>query len=83
MRPVNVCGTEYCPPSKNTIGVRAPTVRVVTPNATVCGAEGSGCKRARSWASISAGTRRVTRWNRALTCSQNAAQAASRSAKQS
>ena len=34
--PSRVAGTEYWPPSKETIGVVAGTVRV-TPNATVCG----------------------------------------------
>ena len=80
--PSRVCGTEYWPPSKETIGVFAGTVRV-TPNATVCGVAGIGCSRARSSASISAGARRVTRCTRALTCSQNASHAASSSAKPS
>ena len=53
---------------------------LVTPNATVCGAAGSGCSRARSCSSISSGARRVTRWTRALTWSQNASHAASSSA---
>ena len=72
-------GTEYCPPSKATIGVFAATVRV-TPNATVCGTAGSGCSRACSSASISTGARRVTRCTRPLTCPQNTSHAASRSA---
>ena len=59
---------------------RASTLRV-TPSAAVNGAAGTGCSRARSSASISAGARRVTRCGRALTWSQNAAQAASSSAK--
>ncbi len=79
VRPSRRCGTEYWPPSWVTIGVFAATVRV-TPNATVCGATGSGCNRARSSASMSAGTRRVTRCTRMFTVSQNAWQAASSSA---
>ena len=47
----------------------------------VNGVAGSGCSRACSSASISAGARRVTRCARALTCSENSAQAASSSAK--
>jgi hypothetical protein len=77
--PSRACGTEYCPPSKATIGVLSGTVRV-TPNATVCGASGSRCNRARSSASISTAARRVTRCTRALTCSQNASHARSNSA---
>ena len=56
-----------------------PTVRV-TPNDTVCGAAGSGWRRARSSTSMSIGARRVTRCTRALTVSQNTSHAASSSA---
>jgi hypothetical protein len=45
------------------------------------GEAGTGCSRGRSSASISAEARRVTRCGRALTCSQNPAQAASSAAK--
>ena len=44
-------------------GCSAATVRV-TPNAAVQGLRGTGCSRARSCASISAGARRVTRCGR-------------------
>jgi hypothetical protein len=47
----------------------------------VNGAAGTGCSRARSSASISAGARRVIRCCRALTCPQNTSQAASSAAK--
>jgi hypothetical protein len=53
----------------------------VTPSAAVNGAAGTGCSRARSSASISAGARRVMRCGRALTWSQNSRQAASSAAK--
>ncbi len=52
------------------------TVRV-TPNAIVCAVAGTGCSRSASSASISTGTRRVTRWTRELTCPQNCSHAAS------
>jgi hypothetical protein len=42
--PQQVCGTEYCPPSKATIGV-LPGTTLLTPNATVCGDAGIGCSR--------------------------------------
>ena len=58
----------------------AGTARV-TPNAAVKGWAGSGCSRARSSASMSAGGRRVIRCGRVLTSKQNAAHAASSSAK--
>lgn len=76
--PSRPAGTEYCPPSKDTIGMLAGTVRV-TPKATACGTAGIGCNRARSSASISSGARRVTRCSRALTWTQNASHAASSS----
>jgi len=65
-----VCGTEYGPCANATIGMFVGTVRA-TPNAAVYGWAGSGCSRLRSPASISAGTRRVTRCGRVLTCAQN------------
>jgi hypothetical protein len=77
--PSRVWGTEYWPASKETIGIEAGTV-LVRPNATVCGCAGTGCNRACSSASISLGARRVTRWTRLLTSSQNASHAASSSA---
>jgi hypothetical protein len=78
--PPRRCGAEYEPPSNATMAVVDPTVRV-TPNATVYGVGGSGCRRDASSASISAGARLVTRCGRALMCSQNASQASSRPAK--
>ena len=77
--PASWCGTEYWPPSNDTSDI-VSALRV-TPSAAVNGAAGTGCRRGSSSASISAGARRVTRCGRALTCSQNAAQAASRAAK--
>lgn len=58
MVPSSWCGTEYWPDSKVTSGVFAGTCRVV-PNATVCGVIATGCRRARSSASISTGGRLV------------------------
>ncbi len=49
----------------------------VTPSATVNGPAGTGCSRASSPASISAGGQRVTRCGRAFTCPQNARHASS------
>ena len=58
------------------------TVRV-SPKVTVCGSAGTGCSRARSCSSMSAGTRFVVRWTRPFTIVMNARQAASRSANES
>ena len=77
--PASSCGTEYCAALER--DQRHLSTRRVTPSAAVNGAAGTGCSRARSSASISAGARRVTRCGRALTCPQNASQAASSSAK--
>jgi hypothetical protein len=57
------------------------STRRVTPSAAVNGAAGTGCSRARSSASISAGARRVIRCGRAPSCPQNTSQAASSAAK--
>jgi hypothetical protein len=55
---------------------------LVSPNVIVCGVAGTGCRRGRSCASMSAGTRFALRCTRWLTRAMNAAHAASRSAKQ-
>ena len=77
--PASRCGTEYWPPSNATSDIAS--ARRVTPSAAVNGKAGTGWSRGRSSASISAGARRVMRCGRALTCSQNTAQAASSAAK--
>ena len=56
---------------------------LVSPNVTVCGSAGTGCSRARSCSSMSAGTRFVVRCTRPFTIVMNARQAASRSANES
>jgi hypothetical protein len=73
-----VLGTEYWPCSKLTIGVFEPTRRA-SPNTTVCGSSGTRCSRSRSSASISTGTRRVTRCTRWFTSAMNCSHACSSS----